>query len=241
MLAIATGCLLSAESVWAQGAGAKNKEGNRLYEKGRYQEAEKAYLEAEAKMPGRPELSYNLGNSLIKQRKFSQALQALRQAASRGDKGLQVNSWYNTGNALFDMGSYKQAVQAYVEALRLDPADRDAKHNLEIALNKMQEQRQEQQQGEQGAKQESNQAKPQGGSEGEEKDQPKPQGSREQPDAQPDQKPANPLSSQSQPQQGTFSRERALQILDALQNQELAEQRRLLERQPRKKAGGRDW
>jgi len=244
MLAMATCWVLPIESVWAESAGSKNKDGNRLFEKGQYQDAEKAYLEAQAKMPGRPELSYNLGNSLIKQKKFTQALQALRQAASRGDTGLQVNSWYNTGNALFDMRSYKDAAQAYIQALRLNPGDRDAKHNLELSLRKMQEQKQEQQQQGQGEKQESSQSKPQtaGQDEGKDKDQPRPEGKQEQSSTNPPgQNPANPQPSQSERPEGAFSKERALQILDALQNQELAEQRRLLERQVRKKANGRDW
>ena len=143
----------------ADSPASKNKEGNRLFAQGKYQDAEKAYLEAQASMPGRPELSYNLGNSLIKQQKFDQALQALHQAVSKGDKSLQVKGWYNVGNALFDMGNFQNSAQAYIQALRLNPADRDAKHNLELALRKMQQQNQEQQHGRE-QKPDSSQQKP---------------------------------------------------------------------------------
>jgi tetratricopeptide (TPR) repeat protein len=230
-------------SAHADSMASKNKQGNRLFEQGKYQDAEKAYLEAQAGMPGRPELSYNLGNTLIKQKKYDQALQALGQAVSKGDSSLQARGYYNAGNALFDMGRWKESAQSYIQALRLNPADQDAKHNLELALKKMQDQRQDQQQKGPGQSQEPDQQKPEGGQrEDKGKNEPKPQDKQGQPPQnQKEQKPADPHSSQSGRPEGSFSKERALQILDALQNQELAEQRKLLERQARKKATGRDW
>ena len=58
----------------------KNKEGNRLFSQEKYNDAEKAYLDAQIDNPGRPEILYNLGNSLIKQEKFDQGILALRQS-----------------------------------------------------------------------------------------------------------------------------------------------------------------
>jgi len=227
----------------AQNSGTKNKEGNQLFGQGKYQEAEKAYLEAQANMPGRPELSYNLGNALIKQKKYDQALGALRQAVTQGNKGLQANGWYNVGNALYDMGNFGDSAQAYIQSLRLNPADQDAKHNLELSLNRMQQKEQQQQQG-QDQKQNPDQQKPEGSGQSEKKNEPKPQekqAQQPQPQDQKGQKPANPQPMSSEHSQGTFSKERALQILDALQNQELAEQRRLLEQKAPRKTSVRDW
>lgn len=237
IFAAVASCLSLASPARADSPASKNKEGNRLFAQGKYQDAEKAYLEAQASMPGRPELSYNLGNTLIKQQKFDQALQALRQAISKGDKSLQVKGWYNAGNALFDLGNFQNSAQAYIQALRLDPSDPDAKHNLELALKKMQQQ--EQQQGQE-KNPGSNQQKPEGG-QNEEKAKNAPNQQEQQGQQPPNQQPANPQPSSSDRPQGAFSKERALQILDALQNQELAEQRKLLERQARQKAGVRDW
>ncbi len=226
---------LSGTAAMAQSAAAKNKEGNRLFVQGKFQDAEKAYLEAQADMPGRAELSYNLGNALIKQNRYDQALSTLRQAIAKGDKNLQAEAWYNAGNALYDIGSYKEAAQAYIEGLRLNPADEDAKHNLELSLRKMQKQEQQQKQD-----QNSNQQNPKTSGQDE-----KSQGSGQQ---QQEQKSQSEGVGQQKPEQaqagqptGTFSKERALQILDALRNQELAEQRRLLEQQAHRKPSARDW
>jgi len=212
---------MSASLAWPDSVASKNKDGNRLFTQGKYQDAEKAYLEAQAAMPGRPEISYNLGNSLIKQQKYAQALQALHQSASKGNPGLKANGWYNAGNALFDMGKFAESAQAYVQALRLNPSDRDAKHNLELALRKVEEQKKAQQD------QQKNQKKSEGNQDSRAGQQP--------------QQNSDPQSSRSTPPEGAFTKERALQILDALKNQELAEQRKLLQGQTRGKVSARDW
>ncbi len=242
MFVLLSACLAGATTAGAASVGSKNKEGNRLFAQGKFRDAEKAYLDAQANAPGRPELLYNLGNTMIKQKAYDKAVQSLRQAIGKADKGLQQNGWYNAGNALFETGKYDDAIQAYVQALRLNPADRDAKFNLELAWRKLQQQKQlgsskDQKQGQQKAEN-SGQNQP-GGSDQKQNPEQKDQQSQS-PQSQ-DNKAANPQSTQADRQNGSFSRERALQILDALQNQELAEQRKLLERQVRRKVGGKDW
>jgi Ca-activated chloride channel homolog len=220
----------------AASAGSKNKEGNRHFAEGQYEEALKAYLEAQAKERDRPELLYNVGNTFIRQKKYDQALQSLRQVTSKGDKGLQAASWFNAGNALFETGNFGESAQAYIQSLRLNPADREAKHNLELALKKLQEQQQKQQgQGRnQNKEKDSSQSRDQ-----KSKDQ-QPQ-SQDSTSPQAPHQPADPRATEANSRDGSLTKERALQILDALQNQELAEQRKLSEQRNRRKAGGRDW
>jgi tetratricopeptide (TPR) repeat protein len=231
----------TAATASAQTAASRNKEGNRLFQEQKYPEAEQAYLKAQADLPDRPELSYNLGNALIKQKKYDLGLQALHQAESGGNKRLQADSWFNSGNALFEMGNFSDAAQAYAQSLRINPSDRDAKHNLELALKKMQEQPKkpgtDQDRSQQQEQDKSRQENRQSGQEA--------PGKSQQQESQKENKeqnrPANPKSSQADRLNGSFSKERALQILDALQNQELMEQRKQLERMVRRKVTGRDW
>lgn len=226
----------------AASVASKNKEGNRMYEQKRYQEAEKAYLDAQLEAPERPELSYNLGNTLARQKKFDLAAQSLRQAVARGNKGLQASGWYNLGNTLFESGKYQDAAQAYIQSLRTNPADRDAKHNLELSWRKMQQQKQGspgKNQKEDGQKSDSMQDRQEKREEQKNRqDQQQNQGSqnqREQKTAEP------PQPSQAERKEGGMSRERALQILDAMKNQELMEKRKLLEQQARRKGSSKDW
>jgi len=228
--------LLPVPSVRADSAASRNREGNRLFREKSYEEAEKAYLEARAKAPERPELQYNLGNALVKQKKYEPALQSLRNAISRGGRGLSSSAWFNTGNALFETGKYGDAVSAYIESLRLDPADRDAKHNLELARRKLEEQQQKQQPQNQAQNKDQPQPKDQQPQQQDEQD--RKSDARSQKDKE---NPAPADATRGERRDESFSKERALQILDALRNQELAEQRKRAVERQRRKITGKDW
>jgi Ca-activated chloride channel homolog len=234
-----------AQSAMADSVASRNRQGNKLYTDGKYQEAEKAYLDAQGAEPGRPELLYNMGNALLRQKKYDQAVQALHQAVNKGNLGLQGNGWYNLGNALYENGKYKEAADAYIQTLKINPADREAKQNLELALKKLQQQKsQSSGGGGQNDQQQKDQKSPQQDQSAgnkpnkqDEKQQNPPQGQ----DQKNQEQPANPQATQANGREGGLNKERALQILDALQNQELADQRKMLERQARRKAIGKDW
>jgi Ca-activated chloride channel homolog len=239
---LAAGFILANASLsGAESLASKNKEGNRLYAQGKYEEAERAYLDAEVNSPGKPEILYNLGNSLIRQKKFNQGTQALHQSISKGDKGIKENSWYNTGNALFSMGNYKDSAQAFIQALRLDPADKDAKHNLELALLKLKQQEQKQSGTSQKQQSDGNPApeQPSAGKEGQ-----KPPSKQDQERAGKENKQnesMKPRPGQANPRAGSINKEKAAQILDAVQNQELEQQRELLERHAKQRTNEKDW
>lgn len=213
----------------AQSIASKNKKGNRLFAQGDYAGAEKAYREAQGAAPGNPEIQYNLGNSLIEQRKYDRGVQSLRQSMSTGDRAIKEHSWYNAGNALFMRGEFKDAAEAYVQALKLDPGDWDAKHNLELALMKLKQQNPATGKTNQSGGNKENPThtddKNQNGS-----------GSRKDPAESPGQQ-----ATQTVQRAGSISREQALQILDALKNRELEDQRKPLERRTIQRSNVRDW
>ena len=225
----------------AESLASKNNKGNRLFVQGKYEDAEKAYLSAQAEGRGKPEVLYNLGNSLIKQKKYREGVQALGQSINKGDKGIKVKSWYNTGNALFSEGNYQDSAAAFIEALKLDPSDKDAKHNLELALMKLRQQEQEKSQkdSQQQNSKDSNKDKPSGGKDSQpEQPQRDQSGSGNKGEQKEKEKPQQGQSSQPE---GSMTKEQALQLLDAVQDQELKEQRLLLENRAREKARGKDW
>ena len=65
------------------------------------------------------------------------------EAAENGDPALSSASWYNLGNALYRQQQLQESLEAYKQALRANPADLDAKHNLERVLEQLQEQEQQ--------------------------------------------------------------------------------------------------
>src|SRR5438105_1307545 len=52
--------------------------------------------------------------------------------SSRSGSSTKAIAFYDRGNALFRLGRVVEARASYVEALRLDPTDRDAKFNIEV-------------------------------------------------------------------------------------------------------------
>ncbi len=225
----------------AESLASKNKKGNGLFAEGKYEDAEKAYLAAQAEDPGKPEVLYNLGNSLIKQKKFQEGVQALGQSMRKGKKEIRESAWFNTGNALFYSGNYKDSAGAFVEALKLQPADKDAKHNLELALLKLKQQEQEKSDKNQQQRDSKNQSKSKSPNDQQaQAQQPKPDKRGEGPQKEQNQD-SQTQAGRSAQRDESLSKERALQLLEAVQNQELEEQRKLLERRARERANGKDW
>ena len=239
---VATAILVHLPAAKAGSPASKNREGNRLYDAGKYEEAEKAYLEAQVDDPGKPEILYNLGNSLIKQGKYPQGIQSLQQSADKGDKLLKTDSLYNTGNALYSMGNYKGSAEAFIEALKLNPGDRDAKHNLELALRKLKEQEQKRKQdANREQKKQSDQKDTESKENKGEQSQPKSR-ERESSGTESDrEKPAKMKPEPAVPREGSMTREQAQQILDAVRSQEIDQQRKLIESRSRSRGNERDW
>ncbi len=131
----------------AQAGRTEVREGNRLYQEGRFEDAHEKYLEALRAAPGSPVVRFNDGNALYQTDEFQRAVEAYQEAIEAGDPALESQAWYNAGNAFFRQQQLAEAIEAYKQALRADPGDVDAKHNLELALEQMEQQQQNQQQG----------------------------------------------------------------------------------------------
>jgi tetratricopeptide (TPR) repeat protein len=115
--------------------------GQQLYDKGKYLEAYEAYQEV-LRQQGGPEVRYNAGNALYRLKQYSEASKMYRDALGGGSDKLRGQTYFNMGNSFVRAaedanalsGYLERATDAYEEALRLNPDDRDAKWNLEIAL-----------------------------------------------------------------------------------------------------------
>ncbi|HPI25787.1 MAG TPA: tetratricopeptide repeat protein, partial [Candidatus Cloacimonadota bacterium] len=79
----------------------------------------------------------NLGKSLYKSRKPDEAAGVMDEAlaAEPEDAGIL----YDRGNASFSARDYASAIDYYTRSLLVDPNDKDAKANLELAIRKQQQ------------------------------------------------------------------------------------------------------
>ena len=119
------------------------REGNDAFASERYGDAREAYDRALKTMPDRPELDYNSGNTLFREGRFDEAGARYDDAFTDAGSLLARDTAFNSANAELEAGNLEEAIEMYKQALRIDPSDEDAKHNLELALEELEEQQPE--------------------------------------------------------------------------------------------------
>jgi Ca-activated chloride channel family protein len=214
--------------------GALVDDGNEAFVQGNYRDALESYRKAEVDAADEPEPYYNTGNALIRQQENEDAARHLQQALKTADPELAADIAFNLGNAHYEVGDFDAAAEAYIESLRFDPGAPDAKHNLELALQRVQEQEQEP---DPPQDQEGDQDDPeQGDEEEEDADEGQEDEDGEEGEQGDDQEPPD-----SAEQEESLTEEQARQLLDALtQDTEALQQRPLFNgREPGRPA--QDW
>ena len=115
----------------ATSAGEQNARGLAAAARGEHQTALAAFLAARARDPDDAAILYNIGTAYYRLGRFSEALAAFDRAAAGPDKALAAKARYNQGNAAWRLHDRDRAMAAYEAALILDPADADARANLD--------------------------------------------------------------------------------------------------------------
>jgi tetratricopeptide (TPR) repeat protein len=124
-----------------------NHDGNQAFAEQKFDDAQFSYQSAAQESPELAEPYYNLANTLYRKGGFDQAIQQIQQAISlAAEQGLAQNGLYNLGNSTYNLQNWEAAIEAYKQALLLNPDDQDAKYNLELALQQMQQEQQQQEQ-----------------------------------------------------------------------------------------------
>ena len=124
-----------------------NKEGNDAFTQQAFQEALVSYQTAQIEDPELAEPYYNAANALYRQGAYADALKQMQMALSFADQEeLAQAGFYNLGNSSYNQQDLQTAVASYTESLLIDPDDQDAKYNLELALQQLQQQQNEEQQ-----------------------------------------------------------------------------------------------
>jgi Ca-activated chloride channel family protein len=116
--------------------------GERLYHQGKYPEAYGVFR-AGLERDSSARLAFDAGSALYRLERYDEAIAAFRQSSRSPE--LRQQSLYNLGNALVRAAEERpgepqpllDAVAAFEEALRLAPADAEARWNLEVALRRL--------------------------------------------------------------------------------------------------------
>jgi len=218
-------------------------------------------------VPADPRVAFNAGTAHLAAGDAKRAAELLQQAAAGADDaapGIAPAAHYNLGNAQLAAGDTAAAVDSFKETLRRTPGDADAKHNLEVALRRLEAERKMQakqpqetpggdekgddEQGDRGGEDQPNQ--------GDEKrsDAADPgQGEPQDRDARPQQQPGGDGGDEQQPQgerplphfedQPDMTAEQAASLLESVENLERRQRQEEAAERARRKAarGEKDW
>lgn len=107
---------------------------------GTWQAVEQSYRELLKANPAArdlPLINYNLGLALLEQKKYQEAEKILTELSNNKiDDSLKAKTLYNLGNTLFALNKLDEAKKTFQDALLLNPDDDDARHNIEVILDK---------------------------------------------------------------------------------------------------------
>ena len=180
------------------------RKGNKLYDQGKFKEAEMDYRKALEINKESDKGKFNLGTAVYQEKNFNESTKIYEELAGKQlDKSTKAKIYHNFGNSLLESKQYEQSIAAYKNALLNEPSDRDTKYNLEYAKQMLKKQQQQQQQNQQDKKQDK-------------KDQDK----KDQDKQKQDQQKKDQDKSQSQDQNKKISKEDAERMLEALKNDE---------------------
>jgi Ca-activated chloride channel homolog len=90
------------------------------------------YRDLQARRPAAPEISIDLGNALAALGEHDKALVEYSRGIDNAKGTTRAVAFYDRATSLFRLGRILDARASYVETLRLDPNDRDAKFNIEV-------------------------------------------------------------------------------------------------------------
>ena len=149
---------------WIDPMADKVREGNLLYNNGKYDEALDKYVDVQINFPNSfskkgtclPYLDFNIADVQYKRGKYDEAAQLFWKGIKTEDTEIRAKSSFNVGNTMYRQGKMKDALEYYKKAVdfideaqsrseELDTLKSDAKYNYEYIEKKMKEEEQKQQ------------------------------------------------------------------------------------------------
>ena len=180
--------------------------GNKDYERGKYDDAEKNYKKAVEKNSNSLKGTFNMADALYKQGRFAEAGGLFESITNRKTTSDTLSkAYHNLGNSLLRQKKYEESVDAYKKALKNNPDDDETRYNLAYALSKIKLEQQQQKQNKDDKKDQKKDQQQQQQKQDEKKDQ----------------------KQEQQQQQNKISPEDAKRLLEALNNDEKKTQEKL--------------
>lgn len=123
------------------------RNGNSQYDSGNFVDAEVNYKKAIEENSNLLEAQFNLGDALVKQERFDEALASFDLVSSTtDDPELKANALHNKGNVLLQQQDLEGALESYKDALRVNPKDHQTRYNYAYAKQQLAEQQEQEEQ-----------------------------------------------------------------------------------------------
>jgi Ca-activated chloride channel family protein len=194
----------------------------------------RALMDTTRKAPGAEVDPAVAARNAAARKSFEQAI------ASTQDREVASKAWYNIGNTHLYEENFAGAAEAYKQALRANPRNEAARHNLALTFRKQEQQQQQQQQKGGGGDQQQQQQKGGGGDPQQQKGGQNGNNGAQSPPNQ--NKPQNQQPPQQQPGKGKISQEDAERMLENLGREEAGVQTRMREQKPaQRRTIEKDW
>ncbi len=122
------------------------EKGDELFREQHYEKALEQFERAEQALSREPRVHFNRGDALFKLGRFKEAREAFLRATGSEETGLKKKVYYNIGNTYLSEQNPREAITYYRKALQADPGYDDARFNLELAGQLLEQQKKQQEQ-----------------------------------------------------------------------------------------------
>lgn len=155
MKSLVIGMVMVSFGLIAKAQSSQIREGNKLYKEGRYEEAVLQYEEALKKNPDDFTAIYNRSNALAKKGDKAGAMEGYEKIIQKGkDPRLVEKAYYDKGVLHQQQQQLDESISAWMEALKMDPEDKEARENLQKALREKKQQQEKEEEKEEKEKEE---------------------------------------------------------------------------------------
>ena len=120
--------------------------GNEYFQQQQYAEAENEYRKALAVDGNHAKAQYNLAAALVQQDKLTDAQNIYSRLVELEDGAIRSSAFYNQGVINTRQKKLQESIDSYKNALRINPADQEARDNLQKALQELKKQKSSQNQ-----------------------------------------------------------------------------------------------
>lgn len=208
------------------------KKGEKALAEKKHAEALSHFQQEVALDPRDPTGAYNLGTAQSKAGRAPEALASLGKARKEARGGLAADAAFNTGQTFYREKKYEPAAAAFREALKRRPGDADAAWNYELCVRRAEEEKQKDQE------QKDRKDDKKSGKDGKDKQPERPNDKQQ---AGNDEQKKKQQQEKEFEQKANMTRDKAEQLLAAIERSDLDEQKKKVAEQRSKRRVARDW